>query len=330
MLTPVKPNKQRSPQRVAPAVLTRLNQNQSDTPLSDQQPVRSDRYFLCPTLTPLWYTPGYQVLEEPDQQLYNQLTALMSIELIGWFEATLLPALTSAIKRITHDEVESDLMEALKSFIADECQHIGWWEKLHADSLTALGLDTQTRVLRVNPLGKRAFHLIAGHACHVTAVFWVMLALEEHGLEIARRTLAQPADQIDPRHLDAHRHHVRDEARHVQLDRHLIDCFYRRQSGAARRVNAYLFDRLLMRYLLPPVRGASQVVDQLARMRPPVRPHVLSLKQQLRTLAHHTGYREMMYSRQTTPVLFSMFDEHPQMANLARRLEPSFDAVLKR
>ena len=315
--------KPRTVRRVAARALAQQFRGDADPQPQDNRGVCEDCYFLCPTVTPLSYAPGYQQLDETDRRLYNQLTALMGIEVIGWFEATFLPVLDLSRNRLLATKVDGDLAEALEHFASDERTHIGWWQALHAESLAAVGLEPKTRIVKINPLGSWMFDRLARSSRWVSAAFWIMLALEEHSLEIARRTLGVEAKRIDPRHRDAHRSHQHDEARHVQMDWHLIDRFYGSQSTAVRHANANLFAWILKRYLLPPVRSACQVIDTLAAIRPDVRPLADELKRQLREVSYHPDYRAMMYSPRATPVLFTLFENYPEMAKLAKQLNES-------
>lgn len=317
----------RRTRRLTCRVLVRQSREGSHPTPPYNERVQADCYFQCPTLTPLWYTPGYRQLDEDGRRLYNQLTALISMEVIEWFEVTFLPVLTTVSNRLESNPADKDLVDALRCFADDEREHIGWWRSLHAASVEAVGLEAGTRLMRIRPLGRWVLDRLAHSSRWLSAVYWVMLSLEEHSLEIARRTLSTHDHPIDPRHREAHRQHQRDEARHVQLDWHLIDRLYSRQPSAIRKLNAVLFGSLLTRYLLPPVRVGCEVIDHLVRLRPDLSPHARTLKRQLHAVGAHPDYRAMMYSPYATPILFTLFDTYPEMAGLAKRLRATGNAA---
>ncbi|MEM9418746.1 MAG: diiron oxygenase [Planctomycetota bacterium] len=318
------------PRRLTAETLCRLSEAEHTAGPVAGGPIDANAYFLCPSLTPLWYTPSYARLEEEDRRFYNQLTGLMNIEAIGWFESTFLPALSAAAARLPQDKDGWDLSRAIERFAADEREHIQWWEQLHAQSCAAIGLPRDTRLLRIKPLGQRVMSALARRGRWVSAVFWIMLALEEHSLEIARRNMGPVATQIDHTHLQAHRDHLRDETRHVQLDWHLIDRFYATQTTPMRHMNARLFSAVLERFLLPPVRGAVQVLDWWVANRPHLAERRDTMKRELAGVGEDPEYRAMMYSRRTTPVLFALLNRHPEMRALAQRLEGQSSSVLER
>src|SRR5688572_32645347 len=50
--------------------------------------IRRDTFFLCPTLTPLYYTPSYQELTPAQAVRYNQNTGMCFNELIALIEGS--------------------------------------------------------------------------------------------------------------------------------------------------------------------------------------------------------------------------------------------------
>ncbi len=119
--------------------------------------------------------------------------------------------------------------------------------------------------------------------------------------------------------------HLPDEARHVRIDRHLIDCFYRPRSIAVRRATALLFRAIVGTLLMTPVHSTARVVRILAAEYPELAPLVPRMLDELVSLQASADYHEMMYSRRTTPVTFALFDEFPefhQMRAVLRGYEP--------
>jgi hypothetical protein len=143
-------------------------------------------------------------------------------------------------------------------------------------------------------------------------VFWVMLALEERSLEISRRCLRMPVEQIEARYLAVYRAHLAHEVRHVQIDWHLIERYYAGQSILRRRLNARLFRLAVGRFFLPPRRAAVRVVDRLVNEYQDLKPLGRVMTQQLDKVGCDPAYHGMMYSRETTPITFSLFDRFPE------------------
>src|SRR5687767_13404148 len=84
--------------RPLPGILHTIQARQDAVPAFDfSTPIDRSRWFVCPTLTPLYYAPIYHDLEEPHQRRYNQLTALCFSELISFFETTFASSVLAAL-----------------------------------------------------------------------------------------------------------------------------------------------------------------------------------------------------------------------------------------
>jgi hypothetical protein len=140
-----------------------------------------------------------------------------------------------------------------------------------------------------------------------------MLALEERSLEISRRCLRMPADKIEPRYLAVYRTHAKHEVRHVQLDWHLIERFYAPLSPQSRRLNSRLLRVAVAHFFLPPTRSAVRVVRRLIAEFPELRPVRKLMQSQLANVGDDPAYQSMMYSRESTPITFSLFDRFEEM-----------------
>jgi len=127
-------------------------------------------------------------------------------------------------------------------------------------------------------------------------------------------------DHIEPRYRLIYQQHLVDESRHVQVDRHLIELFYASRSPAVRKCNAKLFGFMMNRFFLPPTRSAVRVVHHLVLQYPELSPLVPEMRQQLKQLADNPDYQEMMYSRKTTPILFSLLDQFEEMKPIRKVL----------
>jgi hypothetical protein len=129
-----------------------------------------------------------------------------------------------------------------------------------------------------------------------------------------------PAEQIEPRYLAIYRAHLAHEVRHVQIDWHLIEHFYANRSGALRRFNAKLFREAIRRFFLPPTRSAARVIDRLVDEHPELEPLRPAMERQLNDVGRDRAYHEMMYSRESTPITFSLFDRFTEFHAMSRVL----------
>ncbi len=278
------------------------------------------RWFVCPTLTPLYYASCYQTLSEPQQKRYNQLTALCFNELIAFFEQSFAASVLAAISRLRPGQIDQSLKTCLQGFLRDEQQHIAYWRDLNRATAPQVYARGGPWILRFSPLATRSLRCLTAQPLRFPVVFWVMLALEERSLEISRRCLALDPAQMDPCYRAVYQHHLRDEVRHVELDHHLIERFYAPQPLYWRRWNARILRSLIGRYFLPPIRSAVRVVRRWVEQCPELAPRLPEFEQQLRWVGQNPKYVEMMYSRASTPQTFALFDRFEEMHGMQRVL----------
>jgi hypothetical protein len=271
-------------------------------------PIDRSRWFVCPSLTPLFYAPVYRQLEERHQRRYNQLTALVFGELIGFFETTFAASVLAALARSRRDEVDRDLADCLEGFVAEERRHTQWWRGLNRLSEPDLYLRRDQAIIRLPWAARFLLRQVTNRPRIFPLVFWIMLALEERSLEISRRCLRLPAEQIEPRYLAVYRAHLAHEVRHVQIDWHLIERYYAGRSALVRLTNARLFRLAIRQFFLPPTRSAVRVVQRLVSEHPELKPLRRVIEQQLKDVGRDPAYHQMMYSRESTPITFSLFD----------------------
>lgn len=284
-------------------------------------PIDVDRWFVCPTTTPLYYAPIYERLSEADQRRYNQLAAVSFNELIAFFESTFAASVLSALGNESLRREDPELARALEQFVAEEREHTGWWRRLSSLSESnGLG-DSPNAIIRVSPMIQRLLSGLTSRPRWFPAVFWVMLALEERSLEISRRCLRMPRSAIEPRYREVYRKHLEHEAAHVEIDCQLIELHYANRSAALRRINARLLRKMIGGYFLPPNRSAVLVLKRLVRERPALtslRPQMIA---ELKTVGNSPAYHEMMYSRSSTPLTFRYFDRFQEMHSMRNVLK---------
>jgi P-aminobenzoate N-oxygenase AurF len=275
-------------------------------------PIDRSRWFFCETLTPLYYAPIYRDLDLEHRRRYNQLTAMMANEIIAFMESEFLVATLTAVSSDLDINDSGDLRAAVIRFAEDERRHAGIWWNLNRLSEPAWYCSTRWRLIKITRGVLSAARFVARHPVAFPLVFWLQLAQEERSLEISRRCMRLPASSIEPRYLAAYGAHLPDEGRHVQIDRHLIERYYRRRRPLVRQSSASLFRTIVRTLLVTPVHSTARVVRILAAEYPELAPLVSEILCQLKALGCSTEYHEMMYSRSTTPVTFALFDEHPE------------------
>ncbi len=283
----------------------------------DGREIDTSRQFVCPSATPLYYTPIYNDLTDQQRLRYNQLCGLSFNELVTLFESQFAQRVLAAVRNDAERAGDEPLLDCVQQFIEEEEHHAQAWQRLCKLSDPVRYADTTYAITRPSPFGLRLMCFIAARPQRFPAILWVMLALEEKALNVARRCLHMPRHELEPTYREMYTQHAHDEARHVQLDWHFIERYYDRLTPSRRRRTAWLVAKLLGQIFLRPARAAIRVVECWLREFPELQSRKREIESQLAALVESKDYHEMMYSRRTTPILFSLFDRYPEM----RRME---------
>lgn len=289
---------------------------------SPREPVAAEaridlaRPFLPPSVMPLHYTPSFARLTPAQALRANQLTGLCFNELITFFETAFAPAVLAALRQAPIDD---DLAACLRHFLDEEARHSAMFQRLNRLSAPGWYDRGPFHLVSVPRSVGLATTYLARRPAAFPAVLWLMLAMEEHSIEVSRRFVAAPTGQLEPSWAAAYHSHLEDEVRHVQVDWRLIEAFH---AGARwrRRFNAALVTTGIARFLLAPSRSGARVVAQLVAEFPELRPHASEMVRDLRRLDGSADYQAMMYSRETTPLTFALFDRFPEFRQVGRAL----------
>lgn len=276
-------------------------------------PIDRGRWWVCPTLTPLYYAPCYGELSEGQARRYNQLTALSFGELFGFFEATFEHALRAVLSARSGRPVSGELRACLEGFIREEAKHREMWWRLAALSEPGWYDESPMRVVRIPGVTRRGLSWLTGRPDWFPAVVWAILALEEHSMEISRRCARVPAERIEPRYAAVYRAHMAEEARHVQIDWHLLVHLMEGIGPAMRRVNGWVFRAAVRGFFLRPTRAAVRVVDALVGGMPELAGMRGRMVRDLKGLDGDGRFRQMMLSPESTPVTFRLMGRYPEL-----------------
>jgi len=276
-------------------------------------PVDRSRLYVCPTLTPLYYTETFQHLAPGQARRYNQITALCFGELIAFFEESFELALHGILACRGRAALEGNIRACVEHFIQEEVKHRQMWRHLAQLSEPQWYASAPRQIVQIRGSAQRILRLLTRQPRWFPAVVWVMLALEEHSLEISRRCAKMPADQIEPRYAAVYRAHMEEEARHVQIDWHLLLHLMQGIPPAMRRLNGWLFRRSMNTFFLRPTRAAACVIDTLIGEEPDLRPVRRSIMLQLAALETNDDFRRMMLSPASTPITFALMDRFTEL-----------------
>jgi hypothetical protein len=291
-------------------------------PVHLDTPVDATRLFVCPTLTPLYYTKSYTKLSREQALRYNQLMGMLHNEVIAFFETRFAGNVLGALGRVSGkgDGDCVELARCLESFVREEASHTAMFRRLNRVSAPQWYADRDEYILRIPPAASRTLDFLPRRPLRFPMVLWVMLIMEERSLEISRRYAHMDKERVEPHYAAVYRAHGHDEVRHVQIDWHLLERFYEGRGETLRELNAALLRAFVFGFFLTPHRSTVRVMDLLVEEFPELTRLRPEMVRELKGLRHDDEYRHMMYSQEVQPLTYALFDYFPEFEAMRRAM----------
>lgn len=276
------------------------------------------RPFFPVHLAALSFVPSWSLLEERHRLRYSQLYALYLNEQTVFFEELLATNVLPALYQ-RPDRIGTDLAKDLQQFEIEERRHSGWFRDLnHRVDPKNFRLEEGSYVfVPMTPRTKAVTAWFARHPFSFPCWIWLMLLQEERSIAVAKECLRQ---DIEPVFRDLHRKHLADEIDHVRWDLKLVERVWLPLPQWKRRLQAKLFGFMMAEFFTSPKRAAKAVLQALLDEHPELHPLGPQLHRELRALATSRDYHASLYSRETTPRCFALFDELPEFRHAGRHL----------
>jgi hypothetical protein len=281
--------------------------------------------FVPEDYTQLYYTPVYQSLHREHRLRYNQLFGVRVNEYIMMLEADLVSQLLSPLRRHRNVAGNPALVRCLDTMIAEEKHHYACFAALNRACCPAIYADRERYFSELSwPLRGlyRAVGLIAGR---LPFALWYLMAMEESSIALARDlgrgVGTDTLGPLEPNFATVHREHMKDEARHLQLDGILIALTLQSSWRGTRRLNAALFKSMLGTIMRPSRSGSgAKVIRQLVREMPELACREAEMIDAVLALAHDATFQASLFSRRAMPLTFGVFDRTGEFADLARSM----------
>ncbi len=311
--------------------LTRLNQlaHKNAWTLEDldwSMPIDRERLWAPPEMSPLSYLPSYARLSEEQQRRYNQIFALAICEQFIWFETNfLVDAMESVVRQF---DVPEELVTAVNFLTEEEIKHTRMFWRLLEKCQPDWYPRREYHIFKMTPMQRLLTKSMLRWPRHVLVWIWIAIFFEERTGDYCRQYLRyerRNPGAIDPAFLQVHRFHFRDEARHFQLDQHLLDWIYDRAPRWKCRLAGKMFYRVMRGYTSPR-NTARQTLRQLGREFPELERDVIpALERELPLLGKSKEYHQMAFSRKSVGNSLALFAEYPELD----RLWPLFQVETK-
>lgn len=282
------------------------------------------RPFVPEHWTQLYYSPVYDRLTHDQRLRYNQLFALRINEYIMVLESFIVDHFLSPLRHHRQVRGHAELVACLDVMIAEERRHFEMFLALNRRCLPGVYDNDRPLYLARLPLAAPiAGPLLSVVARQLPFLIWYVLAMEEDALHLAREMVGQPATEtlgeLDPVFVSVHREHMKDEARHVAIDRHLSDVFLEGCAPTGRKLSAVLF-KLLMRMTTRVGRHGPgiRVIRHLVKEKPELADRLDDLTGAVLSLGGNRDYQRSLFNRRTAPIAFAIFDGIAEFEDLGR------------
>lgn len=272
-------------------------------------------------LTPLFHCHSYQqILDDEDRLLYNQLFAQYVCEQFIFLEDRFLCRVVEQLLPWA-GQVSWDLKACLEIFLDEEVKHTEMFRRLQRASAPERYETNDFFFLKIRAHEDALIRLMASYpkALH----FWIFVALlfEEKTVDYFSHYRAQQLStthpQLDQLHAQVHRFHMMDEARHVQIDEHLLTFIFNKSAPALKFLNIQIL-KIMMTNYTNPKRANINIVNELCKIQPRLRTHKERMCEEIRKQNGKSPYQMAQFSRRNFPKTFSYFDQDRQLSRAMR------------
>jgi hypothetical protein len=282
--------------------------------------------FVPEDYTQLYYTPAYGNLHREHRLRYNQLFGIRTNEYIMMLEADLIERLLTPLRR--HREVARDqaLLRCIDTMIDEERRHFRHFLALNRACHPALFAGGSERFFSTLNLPLAAlFNLVGFVSGQLAFALWYLMAMEESCTALARDMMRAPVTEtlgpLEPNFVAVHREHMKDETRHLHIDKLLIDICLGRTGPRRRAVNVALFKTMLGAVTRPTRRGSGvKVIRQLVAEMPELSWKREEMIRGVLSLRCDRKFQTSLFNRRAMPMTFGLFDRTEEFGDLAEAM----------
>lgn len=312
--------------RALRAILRKSGEPAQQTRPTEIGAIDFTRPFIPEDRTQLYYTPLYRRLSDRQRLRYNQLFAVRVNEYIMTLESDIVDHFLRPLCRNRHVRRRENLRRCLETMIAEEIRHYAIFLDLNRRCLPdAFTGDRERYFTRQPPAMRMAMRGLRLAARILPFPIWFVMAMEEEAMDLARAMVKQPVTEtlgeLEPQFVAVHREHLKDEARHVIIDQHLIEECLTGQGAAARRANAMLFKAMMrISTRVGPNGPGARVIRHLVGEHPELAPLESEMIDAILSLGGSHAYQNSLFNRKGAPLSFGIFDNMSEFKDLGRYL----------
>lgn len=271
------------------------------------------RFFMPENLTQLFYMPHYQKFS-PEQRLrYNQLFSIRTAEQLMTLEESFIAVVLAKANGFLQKEKNSQLIHCMKEMAAEEEIHFAMFYDLNKAAEPGFYAKNTMVFAQLGYIDRAMLAVLTSVPGLTIFLLWALLILEEFSTYISKQILKhdkQFPDALEKNFVTAHREHLKDETRHVQICANLIIQLTDNASGANISLNQYLLKKFMCEYMAPK-RGGIRVVKKLVEEMPELLPLENVIVSDIRSQAQDRVIWDALRSPAAMPVSNGLFARFP-------------------
>ncbi|HFD13087.1 MAG TPA: hypothetical protein ENJ32_11570 [Crenotrichaceae bacterium] len=273
------------------------------------------RFFIPEQYTQLYHCEAYTLLNDQHKIRYNQLFAARTNEQFMLFESGFTKAVMENLLRADVFKQLDSISDSLVLLLNDEQRHFEMFRSLNQYCFPEFYTDHDYYFLSIPRLQQALLRLFCRYPQHLYALVWLVLLMEEHAVRFSTDLMQQAgSENLDFNFVKVHKAHLRDEARHVQIDANVLDYLLARSSRGNNAINRWLLNKLL-RETLKPKQAGLNVIRQLVLEFPELSNISEQLMDGIRSFEYDPCMMPMFADRNLTPVSKALLKLYPEFEN---------------
>jgi hypothetical protein len=270
------------------------------------------QFYVPEELTPLFFTPSYARLTEPQKISYNRLHGLYFLEQTIFFEQCQgKPGLLWLSRHAPSEELKREAAD----FLAEEDAHSTWFRALLREVEPGTYAHTDFHRIGATKRVQWLTRKLGAGIAWLPALLWLQLMAEERALHFGR-CYVRHAGQIDPRFLAVQRRHLADEPGHVRRDVLFIEWLWPATPAWLRRINARFLEWLLREFFHLPKHSGKRVVMEWLSLHPELEPQRSAILDDWRQLGCNPDFLHSLYPRAALPKTAALASDWPELSFL--------------
>ncbi len=279
--------------------------------------------WMPDSLLSISHLPVFEEFSPELKLLFNQFNALGAAEMFVFFEETALVASMEQALKMTRSQ---SLKTALVYFIEEEKKHSVIFKRLLESARPDLYSEKNFKhdLIRLNLFSRFITYGIRRFPALLPSWVWIAIFFEERTVLYSREYISaykKQSGNVDELFYQAHFFHMKDEVRHVKLDEHMIENFYKTFGSWHAKLTAYVVQRFVQRSAYPK-KMMSYCIKNIKKEAPHLLTPELENKifEQLKQLSITDSFKQLNFGPEAAPRTRILMNQFPEFKNFWQKI----------